>query len=299
MAPPSQGSEPPANPERFIHLSQAAGAGGQRAVHAITIDLRSTYGGLRFGRKMAMLHSRNRVLALGLVGVLTLALAGCETDKTTSVGDSVRSSGFLSDYSMLRYGGDGQAISVYWNDQVDFNSYTKMLIEPVTIWTNPDAEFNEVPAEERQELANAFHAALQETLSEDFEIVRAPGPNTIRLRVALTEAVASSPVSWTPFRPMCLRRVSYRRFSLSGPTPRLLSGRRGPRARRATPCRVCCWPPASTNAPAPRLSAATLSIRGVMCARRSNPGRFSSAITCASAGTSDRRGGPRAGFPSG
>ena len=143
---------------------------------------------------MAMLRSRNRVLALGLVGVLTLALAGCETDKTTSVGDSVRSSGFLSDYSMLRYGGDGQAISVYWNDQVDFNSYTKMLIEPVTIWTNPDAEFNEVPAEERQELANAFHAALQETLSEDFEIVRAPGPNTIRLRVALTEAVASSPV---------------------------------------------------------------------------------------------------------
>ena len=141
-----------------------------------------------------MLHSRNRVLALGLVGVLTLALAGCETDKTTSVGDSVRSSGFLSDYSMLRYGGDGQAISVYWNDQVDFNSYTKMLIEPVTIWTNPDAEFNEVPAEERQELANAFHAALQETLSEDFEIVRAPGPNTIRLRVALTEATASSPV---------------------------------------------------------------------------------------------------------
>ena len=58
---------------------------------------------------------------------------------------------------------------------------------------NPDSELSEVPADERQELANAFHAALQEALSADFEIVLVPGPNTIRLRVALTEAVASNP----------------------------------------------------------------------------------------------------------
>jgi hypothetical protein len=52
---------------------------------------------------------------------------------------------------------------------------------------------NEVPAEESQELANAFHQVLHGTLSEDFEIVQVPGPNTIRLRVALTEAIASNP----------------------------------------------------------------------------------------------------------
>jgi hypothetical protein len=146
-------------------------------------------------KKIMTIKSRfsHRASVLGLVGGLFFALAGCETDATTSSGDIVRSSGFLSDYSMLRQGDEGEAISVYWNDQADFNSYTRMLIEPVTIWTNPDAELNEVPAEERQELANAFHAALQETLSEDFEIVQVPGPNTIRLRVALTEAVASNP----------------------------------------------------------------------------------------------------------
>ncbi len=135
----------------------------------------------------------HRASVLGLVGGLFFALAGCETDATTATGDSVRSSGFLSDYSMLRRGGEGEAISVYWNDQADFNSYSKMLIEPVTIWANPDSELSEVPAEERQELANAFHAAMLEAMSEDFEIVQVPGPNTIRLRVALTEAVASNP----------------------------------------------------------------------------------------------------------
>jgi len=141
----------------------------------------------------AKLKFSHRMTVLGLVGGMFLALTGCETDATTTVGESVRSSGFLSDYSMLRRGKEGQAISVYWNEQADFNSYTKIMIEPVTIWANPDAEVNEVPAEERQELANAFHQVLQETLSEDFEIVQVPGPNTIRLRVALTEAVASNP----------------------------------------------------------------------------------------------------------
>lgn len=136
----------------------------------------------------------HRMAVLGLFGGMFLALAGCETEATSTVGDSVRSSGFLSDYSMLRRGKEGQAISVYWNEQADFKSYTKIMIEPVTIWATPDAELEKVPAEERQELANGFHQALHDTLSEDFEIVQVPGPNTIRLRVALTEAVASSPV---------------------------------------------------------------------------------------------------------
>jgi hypothetical protein len=114
----------------------------------------------------------HRMTVLGLVGSMLLSLAGCETEPTATVADSVRSSGFLSDYSMLRRGN---------------------MIEPVTIWTNPDAELNEVPAEESQELANAFHQVLHDTLSEDFEMVQVPGPNTIRLRVALTEAIASNP----------------------------------------------------------------------------------------------------------
>ncbi len=88
---------------------------------------------------MAMLRHRNRVSALGLTGLLFLGLVGCATEATATVGDSVRSSGFLSDYSMLRRGDESQAISVYWNDQADFDSHTRMLIEPVTIWASPDA----------------------------------------------------------------------------------------------------------------------------------------------------------------
>ncbi len=86
-----------------------------------------------------MLRHRNRVSALGLAGLLFLGLAGCATEATASVGDSVRSSGFLSDYSMLRRGDEGQAISVYWNDQADFNSYTRMLSSILTLGSDTKA----------------------------------------------------------------------------------------------------------------------------------------------------------------
>ncbi len=52
------------------------------------------------GRKKIMtIKSRfsHRASVMGLVGGLFFALAGCETDATTDTGDSIRSSGFLSD----------------------------------------------------------------------------------------------------------------------------------------------------------------------------------------------------------
>ncbi len=130
---------------------------------------------------------------LGFALACLMALSGCESGATSKAGGDVRPSGFLSDYGKMRRGGEGEAISVYWNETADFKAYNKILIEPVTIWLDPTSELSETPAEDRQNLANSFHAVLQETLSEDYEIVQVPGPGTIRLRVALTEAVASSP----------------------------------------------------------------------------------------------------------
>jgi hypothetical protein len=228
----------------------------------------------------------HRLTVLGLVGGMLLALAGCETEATATVGDSVRSSGFLSDYSMLRRGEEGQAISVYWNDQADFNSYTKIMIEPVTIWANLDAEVNEVPAEERQELANAFHQVLHDTLSEDFEIVQVPGPNTIRLRVALTEAIASNPTLDTISTYVPQARLVSTIFTLGSDTKAFVGHRQGRKAKRATHNRACSWPLASTNAPEQKLLAAIRSIHGVTCARHSRSGRSDSATTSASVETS-------------
>jgi len=107
--------------------------------------------------------------------------------------DKVRRAGFLSDYSILRKGGEGEASLVYWNRNVDLSTYDKMMIDPVTIWLAPDSDLKKVSPKERSKLADEFHSALVEELGKQFELVDEAGPGTMRLRVGLTDAEKSSP----------------------------------------------------------------------------------------------------------
>lgn len=63
-----------------------------------------------------------------------------------------------------------------------------MLIDPVTVWLAPDSNLAEIPADERQQLANSLHTKLVEALQSDYEIVSTPGAGVMRLSAAITEA---------------------------------------------------------------------------------------------------------------
>jgi hypothetical protein len=119
-------------------------------------------------------------------------MSGCASESSTQVQGNVRTSGFLQDYSMLTPGGEGQGISMYWNESADFARYDKLIIDPVTVWTTYASDLSGLPAAEKQELANQFHKELIEVFGQDYELVDYPGPDTMRLRVALTAADASN-----------------------------------------------------------------------------------------------------------
>lgn len=129
---------------------------------------------------------------------LAVFLGACESqrvigDSTVRV-DGATASGFLSDYSNLRPGRDGQASLVYWNPDADFGVYDALIIEPVTIWLGDDSPMNDVSAEERQKLADEFYAAIVKALEPDYRITNQASPRTMRIRVALTDAQESWPV---------------------------------------------------------------------------------------------------------
>ncbi len=124
-------------------------------------------------------------------GVALALLGGCASESTGTV-ETVETSGFLSDYSMLGPGGEGEAALVYWNPQADFAAYDKIWLEPVTVWLGPDSDLQDASPEDRQRLADAFYQALHDKLSADFELEAAPGPGTMRVRIALTDADASN-----------------------------------------------------------------------------------------------------------
>ena len=124
--------------------------------------------------------------------IFAALLAGCESEPTKKMVD-VNTSGFLADYSILRQGGEGEAALVYWDEDADFSAYNNIIIDPVTIWLAKGSALTKVSPQERTQLANEFHAAIHKALSEDFQIVDQPGPGTMRVRVALTDAQKSNP----------------------------------------------------------------------------------------------------------
>lgn len=96
--------------------------------------------------------------------------------------------GFLPKVSLLRAGGQGEAALVYRSPNANFPSYTKIILDPVTIWTARDSALSRVPQNQRMSLANSFYSYLYNALKTRCEMVKTAGPGTMRLRIALTDA---------------------------------------------------------------------------------------------------------------
>ena len=105
----------------------------------------------------------------------------------------VEQSGFLGDYSKLEPGPDGGARMVYENPDARLESYDKILLEPVAIWTDGDSQMNELSKEDRQMVANHLFELLYLRLSQDYQMVQAPEPGTMSIAAALTSADSSNP----------------------------------------------------------------------------------------------------------
>ena len=103
-------------------------------------------------------------------------------------------SGFLgSDYSLLQPGAPGsgqEAMLRYMAPNVQWSSYTKVLVLPVTFWADDDSK---VPSKDQQILCNYFYVTLVQYLSKNFTIVNDPGPGVARLDVALSDASSATP----------------------------------------------------------------------------------------------------------
>lgn len=93
-------------------------------------------------------------------------------------------SGFLTEYSVLRPGREGQFALVYVHGGVDFNSYSKILFEPLTIWID-DSRSSEIESEDLQKIANGLYFAVATELRKDWELVTESGEGVMRLRIGL------------------------------------------------------------------------------------------------------------------
>jgi hypothetical protein len=135
-----------------------------------------------------MKHGRTLVVAVLVVA--PLVMGGCTATRARR--GAPEQSGFLGDYSQLQHLEGYPAALVYIRPGVQWSHYNAVQLDSVTLWT--DASTSGLSPEDQQMLTDALYKSLYEDLSKYFTVVKQPGPNTVRLRVALTQAKAAKPV---------------------------------------------------------------------------------------------------------
>jgi hypothetical protein len=127
---------------------------------------------------------------ISVVLAAALALAACSS-QTTRQAPAVHASGFLGDYSRLQPGGPGRALLVYRAPDANVAAYDSALLDPVTVWRAPGASEG-VSRADLQRLADLLYGMLLSRVQTYYIMVQKPGPKTLRIRAALTEATPSS-----------------------------------------------------------------------------------------------------------
>lgn len=100
--------------------------------------------------------------------------------------------GFLGDYSQLKEVGGDRAMLVYLNPEADFSLYDKVILDSVSIWYTENSKLGNTPEAELDNLAHYLYASVRKQLEKDWQIVEQAGKDTLRIRLALTEAVGAS-----------------------------------------------------------------------------------------------------------
>lgn len=130
--------------------------------------------------------------SLVIIGVLAMTV-GISSCTPTSRARDVDRTGFLgADYALLKPGDARQAQRRYLRPGVDWSAYRHILLDPVTLWKGRESTGKGISAANEQMLVNYFYSVIHGALDkEGFSLVSAPGPDTLRVKVAITKAEES------------------------------------------------------------------------------------------------------------
>jgi len=118
---------------------------------------------------------------------LTLALSACASLPSQS--------GFLNGYyKNMQPGPEDGAKSRWVSPGVNFGKYNKVMLDSVVFYFAPDSEYKGIDPVQLKELSDACNLAIVNALKDKYPIVSEPGPDVVRLKIALTGIKQSMPV---------------------------------------------------------------------------------------------------------
>ena len=101
--------------------------------------------------------------------------------------------GFLSDYSKISTTKDAEGSYEYVDSTVDFSKYNKLLVDRIKIFFKDDSQYKGIDPDELKVLTDYFYEAINKAVGDAYPLVKEPGPDVLRLRVAVTDLVPNKP----------------------------------------------------------------------------------------------------------
>lgn len=112
-----------------------------------------------------------------------ILFGGCAADY------KVAPSGFLAEetYASLDDGEYQDQLVTWSNESVDVADYRAFLVDPIELRIDDDADARDMTDEKKAKLSEYFHGQVVDFLGEDHAIVETPGPEVLRVRIAVTD----------------------------------------------------------------------------------------------------------------
>lgn len=128
-----------------------------------------------------------KLSAVVLVGFAVMLCSGCAS--------APKESGFLgNNYAKLQPSPQGGVSERWLKPGVDFSKYNKVMVDSVVFYFADESEDKGIDPEQMKELSDAFNQQFADTLKDKYPMVAEPGPDVLRVRIALTNIKKSKPV---------------------------------------------------------------------------------------------------------
>ncbi len=127
-----------------------------------------------------------------VLGFIFTGTAAGDSKKQGQFGE-YKTKDFLSDYSKLKLRAGTENTYAYEDPETKFSRYKKLMVERIKVWLKEDAEYKGIDPAEIKDLTDYFHKAIVDALGDKYPVVREPGPDVLRLRIAMTDLVPNKP----------------------------------------------------------------------------------------------------------
>jgi Protein of unknown function (DUF3313) len=138
-----------------------------------------------------MKTSIGKVMGMALASFVISCASTNSVSKKASA--TPQTKGFLHGYyQYLQPGPEGG--KRWFKPGVDFGKYHKIMLDSIVFFFADDSEYKGIDAYEMKELADKCNRELLDVLNKTYPIVKEPGPDVIRFRIAITDLKQSRPV---------------------------------------------------------------------------------------------------------